>query len=68
MGGGTQGGQVFARWPVLSPDALNNGDLAITTDYRDVLAEVLTQRLKKPAVDQVFPHFTAMLLGLVVPR
>jgi uncharacterized protein (DUF1501 family) len=68
MGGGTRGGQVFARWPGLSPDALNDGDLAITTDYRDVLAEVLTQRLKNPAVDQVFPNFTATPLGLVVPR
>lgn len=68
MGGGVKGGQVYANWPTLAPEALNDGDLAITTDYRDVLAEVVAQRLKNPALDQVFPNFTPTSLGLVIPR
>ena len=68
MGGGTQGGQVYADWPTLAPDALNDGDLAITTDYRDVLAEVLTRRLNNPAVDQVFPGLQPATLNLVRTR
>lgn len=68
MGGGVNGGQVYANWPTLAPEALNDGDLAITTDYRDVLAEVVSQRLKNPALDQVFPNFTPTPLGLVIPR
>lgn len=68
MGGGVKGGQVYADWPTLAPEALNDGDLAITTDYRDVLAEILTKRLNNPALDQVFPNFTHTPLGLIVPR
>ncbi|KAB2857920.1 MAG: DUF1501 domain-containing protein [Anaerolineae bacterium] len=68
MGGGVNGGQVYANWPTLAPEALNDGDLAITTDYRDVLAEVVSQRLKNPALDQIFPNFTPTPLGLVIPR
>jgi uncharacterized protein (DUF1501 family) len=68
MGGGVQGGQVFARWPGLAPEALNDGDLQITTDYRDVLAEVINGRLGNAALDQVFPNFTVSPLGLVAPR
>lgn len=68
MGGGFKGGQVYANWPTLAPEALNDGDLAITTDYRDVLAEVVLQRLMNTALDQVFPNFTPTPLGLVVPR
>ncbi len=67
MGGGVVGGQVFAEWPTLAPNALDDGDLAITTDYRDVLAEVVEQRLGNPALEQVFPNFEPNSLGLVVP-
>jgi uncharacterized protein (DUF1501 family) len=68
MGGGVRGGQVFSRWPGLAPENLDDGDLEITTDYRDVLAEVISQRLGNPALDQVFPNFQHTPLGLVVPR
>lgn len=67
MGGGVNGG-VHTRWPGLQDDALDDGDLALTTDYRDVLAEILTGRVKNPAIDQIFPNFTPTPLGLVVPR
>ncbi|MCK6576936.1 MAG: DUF1501 domain-containing protein [Anaerolineae bacterium] len=68
MGGGAQGGRVYADWPTLAPEVLNDGDLAITTDYRDVLAEILTYRLNNPALDQVFPNFTPTPRGIVTAR
>jgi uncharacterized protein (DUF1501 family) len=50
------GGPVRGRWPGLEEsDLVGPGDLAVTTDYREVLAEILTQRLGNPRVDAVFP-------------
>ncbi len=68
MGGGARGGQVFTQGFSLARETLNDGDLEITTDYRDVLAEVVGQRLLNPALDQVFPTHTITPLGLVTPR
>jgi len=45
-GGGVLGGQVITDWPGLGPLDLSDGqDLAVTTDYRQVLAELLVQRM-----------------------
>lgn len=66
MGGGVHGGQVFGTWPTLAPDQLDDGDLAITTDYRDVLAEIIQQRLLNNS--QVFPNHQVTPLGLVGAR
>lgn len=69
MGGGVLGGQVFADWPTLQPDRLDSdGDLAITTDYRDVLANVISGRLMNPALAHIFPNHTVTPLNLVRPR
>jgi uncharacterized protein (DUF1501 family) len=68
MGGGVNGGQVHARWPGLAPEALDDGDLAITTDYRDVLAEVVSRRLRNPALDQVFPGYRPGAVDVVKER
>ncbi len=65
MGGGVNGGQVFSRWPSLAPEALDDGDLAITTDYRDVLAEVVDGRLGNSALDEIFPGHLPQELGVV---
>jgi uncharacterized protein (DUF1501 family) len=60
MGGGINGRKVYGDWPTLAPDALADpGDLAVTTDYRTVLSEVLDRRLGNPNVSDVFPGFTA---------
>jgi uncharacterized protein (DUF1501 family) len=67
MGGGVNGG-VYTRWPGLADDQLNDGDLAITTDYRDVLAEILTARLLNPALDQIFPGYKSNPLGILQKR
>ncbi|MEO8613225.1 MAG: DUF1501 domain-containing protein [Chloroflexota bacterium] len=56
---------VFAKWPGMTPDALDRGeDLAITTDYRDVLAELLSTRLNNPAVSDIFPNFRPTPAGI----
>lgn len=68
MGGGTRGGQVFTDWPGLKREALKDGDLAISTDYRDVLAEIVKGRLMNPDVSVVFPEHRVTPLGLIVPR
>ncbi|WP_395699988.1 DUF1501 domain-containing protein [Aquabacterium sp.] len=58
MGGGVRGGRVHGRWPGLDAAALYEGrDLAITTDFRDVVADVLEQRfrLADAALARVLP-------------
>ena len=50
---------VQCEWPGLAPDKLfGPGDLPITTDYRDVLGEVVGKRLKNPGVSEIFPNYT----------
>ena len=44
LGGGVKGGEVHGPWPGLADDDLVDGDLAATTDYRNLLAEVLEKR------------------------
>jgi uncharacterized protein (DUF1501 family) len=66
MGGAVNGGKVYADWPTLAADKLSvPGDLALTTDYRDVLSEILRQRLGNTKLDQVFPGYTPKTLGIV---
>jgi uncharacterized protein (DUF1501 family) len=59
LGGGVNGGKVYAQWPGLAPEQLYGpGDLAPTTDFRTVLGEVVKKRLGNSALDSVFPGFT----------
>ena len=49
IGGGIRGGRVYGEWPGLNEDALHEGrDVAVTTDFRDVLAEVITSDCRLP--------------------
>jgi uncharacterized protein (DUF1501 family) len=58
MGGGIRGGRVVANWPGLEGDRLEGpGDLRVTIDYRDLLAEVVARRLRNPDWAQVFPAY-----------
>jgi uncharacterized protein (DUF1501 family) len=58
MGGPVKGGRVHGRWPGLAADALHEGrDLAVTTDFRDLLAELLTAHLGARDVRGVFPGY-----------
>jgi uncharacterized protein (DUF1501 family) len=56
MGGGVRGGKVHGRWPGLEPRSLYEGrDLAVTTDFRDLIGEVLTAHLGDRDLAAVFP-------------
>jgi uncharacterized protein (DUF1501 family) len=64
LGGAVNGGKVITNWPTLAPAALNQGDLAATTDYRQVLGEILSVRCQiNPAT--VFPGLPPGVLGVV---
>jgi uncharacterized protein (DUF1501 family) len=67
LGGGVIGG-VYADWRGLKPEVLSDGDLPITTDYRDVLASILTERVLNPSLDYIFPNHTPKRLPIVRPR
>ncbi|HEY7292773.1 MAG TPA: DUF1501 domain-containing protein [Vicinamibacterales bacterium] len=60
IGGGVRGGKVYGRWPGLSADRRYDGrDLAITTDFRDVFAELVVRHLGLPDARPVFPGYAA---------
>jgi len=66
MGGGVRGGRICGEWPGLEPEQLfERRDLAVTTDFRDVLGELVSGHLSQKA-DQVFPGYTPRTsLGLL---
>jgi uncharacterized protein (DUF1501 family) len=56
MGGPVKGGKVHGRWPGLDGEQLYEGrDLALTTDFRDLLGEVLSRHLGVTSLATVFP-------------
>ena len=58
FGGGIQGGRVHGAWPGLSADKLYEGrDLAVTTDFRTVLSQLVTGHLGHANSPSVFPGF-----------
>lgn len=58
VGGGVRGGHVYGKWPGLAADQRYEGrDLAITTDFRDVFAEVVVRHLGLRSADGVFPGY-----------
>jgi uncharacterized protein (DUF1501 family) len=66
MGGAIQGGKVYGKWPGLEKHQLYEGrDLALTTDFRDVLGELVVRHMRTPSTAEVFPGHTPKFLGLV---
>jgi uncharacterized protein (DUF1501 family) len=58
LGGPVKGGKVYGHWPGLQPEHLYEGrDLAVTTDFRQVLSEALTRHLGNDNLAKVFPGF-----------
>jgi uncharacterized protein (DUF1501 family) len=58
LGGNVWGRKVHGEWPGMREGQLiGPGDLAVTTDYRDVLSEVLVKRLNNPAIQEIFPDY-----------
>jgi uncharacterized protein (DUF1501 family) len=65
LGGGIKGGRVYGKWPGLGKEHLvGPGDLAVTTDYRNVLAEVLSTRLGNDRAGDVFPGLRPEPVGI----
>jgi len=62
LGGSVQGGQVLLRngaWPGLAPENRFDGiDLAATTDFRNVFAELLDRHMGLASLAGIFPSFS----------
>jgi uncharacterized protein (DUF1501 family) len=66
MGGGVRGGRVHGPWPGLREGDLYEGrDLAVTTDFRDLLADVLVGHLGAKDVSRVFPGHRTRPVGVM---
>ena len=69
LGGGVRGGQVYGRWPGLGRERLYEGrDLAVTTDFRTLFAEIVTHHLGIRETSRVFPGWPATGPALGVMR
>ncbi len=66
LGTGVKGGQMHGSWPGLQNDALDAGaDLAITTDYRDVLAELLVRHMGVKDIEKIFTGHQTKPVGVM---
>ena len=69
IGGDVKGGKVHGKWPGLETEQLYDGrDLALTTDFRSVFAEVTAKHLGAANLSRIFPGFAGSQrdwLGLV---
>lgn len=67
LGGPVAGGRVYGKWPGLEKEQLFEGrDLAVTTDFRTVLGEIISRHLGTTNLAQVFPGYVAgEMLGLI---
>ncbi len=60
LGGPVQGGKVYGKWPGLEKEQLFEGrDLAVTTDFRTVLGELIRGHLGQKDLGPVFPGYQA---------
>jgi uncharacterized protein (DUF1501 family) len=60
IGGAVRGGRVYGDWPGLEREQLYEGrDLVLTTDFRDVLAEVLAHHMGARDLGRIFPDYGA---------
>jgi uncharacterized protein (DUF1501 family) len=58
LGGGIHGGKVYGDWPGLAQEQLyEQRDLKLTTDFRDVLSELVARHLGNPKIASVFPGY-----------
>lgn len=65
MGNAVAGGRVLRFWPGLGPGQLYQGlDLEVTIDYRDLLAEIVQERLGGVNLPYIFPGYTPTFRGI----
>ena len=58
LGGPVKGGKVYGRWPGLDQSQLYEGrDLALTTDFRQVLGEAVARHMGNKNLNEVFPGY-----------
>ncbi|MCZ2149337.1 MAG: DUF1501 domain-containing protein, partial [Bryobacterales bacterium] len=66
LGAGVRGGKVHGKWPGLAREQLYEGrDLALTTDFRDVLGEAVSVHLGNGNLGAVFPGYTPKPPGVL---
>ena len=58
LGGPVKGGKVYGRWPGLDQSQLYEGrDLALTTDFRQVIGEAVARHMGNQNLANVFPGY-----------
>jgi uncharacterized protein (DUF1501 family) len=58
LGGGIKGGKIYGDWPGLEREQLyEERDLGVTTDFREVLGELVTRHMGNPRLAEVFPGY-----------
>ncbi|MFZ0806974.1 MAG: DUF1501 domain-containing protein [Candidatus Sulfotelmatobacter sp.] len=58
LGGPVKGGKVYGRWPGLDQSQLYEGrDLALTTDFRQVIGEAVVRHMANKNLTEVFPGY-----------
>jgi uncharacterized protein (DUF1501 family) len=65
MGNHIAGGRVLTQWPTLG-SLYQNLDLQVTIDFRDILAEIVQNRLANLNLPAVFPGYTPTLRGVTL--
>ncbi len=67
IGGAVEGGKIYGEWPGLEKEQLFEGrDLAVTTDFRTVLSELVRGHMGRTDLSSVFPGFQPVpALGLL---
>lgn len=68
IGGPVNGGKVLGRWPGLDPaDRFEGRDLAVTTDFRDLVGEVVHRHLGVRDLAPLFPgHLPSAFPGVIL--
>ncbi len=58
LGGKVKGGKLYGQWKGLATEQLDQRvDLAVTTDYRTILSELLLAEISKDKLGAIFPQF-----------
>jgi uncharacterized protein (DUF1501 family) len=65
LSGNANGGRLYGTWPGLAAAQLTAGDLTVTTDYRQVLSEILVKRHGETNLGAVFPGLAYRPLGII---
>ena len=65
LSGNANGGRIYGEWPGIRKQDQTDGDMLTTTDYRQVISEVLVKRHNNQNLEAVFPTVTYSPLGVI---